>query len=395
MSNRKLARTLFIGATFLYWIALYLYVPTLPTYIYKQTLNLAVVGTVLSMYGLWQALVRIPIGIAVDKTGRGKPFILIFILFTTAGALTMGFSKTVGILTVGRAMTGLAAGTWVPLVAVFSSLFPPAQAVFATSLLTFSGTIGRLIATSLNGFLNELGGYELAFILAAASGVLACAIIFATRVQKGEAHEVSGSSIVKLFKRTDIMLPSVISLVGQTGTWAVTFGFLPLFAQELGASDVVKGLIVSLNLVAMMAGNLLNTLITKKVRHVLILSVSVTSFAAGIFVLTIAQQLWVVFAATALMGFSNGFSYPTLMGLSIKDVDQSHRTSAVGIHQSVYAIGMFAGPWLGGIIADAFGIRRMFGVVAGFVLIVSYVLIAIYSGRIKFASNTAGTPSKR
>ena len=145
----------------------------------------------------------------------------------------------------------------------------------------------------------------------------------------------------------------------------------------------------------MMAGNLLNTLITKKVRHVLILMVSVTSFVAGIFILTIAQQLWVVFAATALMGFSNGFSYPTLMGLSIKDVDQSHRTSAVGIHQSVYAIGMFAGPWLGGIIADAFGIRRMFGVVAGFVLIVSYVLIAIYSGRIKFASNTAGATSKK
>ncbi len=47
----------YIAAAFLYWISLYLYVPTLPTYVQTKTDNLAVVGTVLSMYGLWQAIV--------------------------------------------------------------------------------------------------------------------------------------------------------------------------------------------------------------------------------------------------------------------------------------------------------------------------------------------------
>ena len=36
----------------------------------------------------------------------------------------------------------------------------------------------------------------------------------------------------------------------------------------------------------------------------------------------------------------------------------------MGLHQAVYAIGMFAGPWLSGILADAMGIRPMFGVTA-------------------------------
>ena len=38
----------------------------------------------------------------------------------------------------------------------------------------------------------------------------------------------------------------------------------------------------------------------------------------------------------------------------------------MGIHQAVYALGMFAGPWIGGILSDALGIRAMFAIMAGY-----------------------------
>ncbi|NTW99761.1 MAG: MFS transporter, partial [Geobacteraceae bacterium] len=40
------------------------------------------------------------------------------------------------------------------------------------------------------------------------------------------------------------------------------------------------------------------------------------------------------------------------------------RSTALGLHQSIYAIGLFAGPWLSGILADSFGIQPMFGITA-------------------------------
>jgi predicted MFS family arabinose efflux permease len=49
------------------------------------------------------------------------------------------------------------------------------------------------------------------------------------------------------------------------------------------------------------------------------------------------------------------------MGMSIEKVDDSRRSTAMGLHQSVYAVGMFAGPWLSGILAKAMGIQPMFG----------------------------------
>jgi MFS family permease len=41
----------------------------------------------------------------------------------------------------------------------------------------------------------------------------------------------------------------------------------------------------------------------------------------------------------------------------------------MGLHQAVYAIGMFVGPWLSGIFANALGLRPMLGITAGMCLV--------------------------
>lgn len=106
MNKTTVPRTLFLAATFLYWVSLYLYIPTLPTYILTRTATLAVVGTVLAMYGLWQALLRIPVGISVDRVGNGKVFIVVGMLVASVGALVMGVGKTVFALTLGNQPCG-------------------------------------------------------------------------------------------------------------------------------------------------------------------------------------------------------------------------------------------------------------------------------------------------
>jgi MFS family permease len=53
----------------------------------------------------------------------------------------------------------------------------------------------------------------------------------------------------------------------------------------------------------------------------------------------------------------------------------------MGWHQSVYAIGMFAGPWLSGLIADSIGIRPMFGATAFGCLVASAFLIRLLPGK--------------
>ena len=156
-------------------MAQYIYLPTLPTYVQSKASDLAVVGVVLSMFGLWQAIIRLPLGIAADWLGWRKPFILIGLGLAGLGAWIMGTTDTVRRLDDWPRGDGLSAGAWVPLVVGFSALFPPKEAVKASALLTLFNSVGRVLATSVTGSLNNLGGYALAFFVA--TGIAALSII--------------------------------------------------------------------------------------------------------------------------------------------------------------------------------------------------------------------------
>jgi len=364
VSSRKALLALYIAAVFLYWMALYLYVPTLPVYAQGKTDNLALVGVVLSMYGLWQAIIRLPLGIAADWLGWRKPFILVGFGLAGLGAYVMGTSRTIDGLIVGRAITGLAAGTWVPLVVVFSALFPPAEAVRASSLLTMVGSLGRMTATSATGSLNAWGGFPLAFFLAAAAAAIAIVVVLPAQEPRRPPKAPSLRGLGVLITRRDVLLPSLLSTVQQYAVWATTFGFLPILAKELGASGVVQSILVTMSIAVLTVGNLTATTIVRRIGARSLVYIAFGVLFLGVGAAAIALSLALIFFAQFCIGLSQGIGYPVLMGMSIERVQDSERTTAMGLHQAVYAIGMFAGPWLSGILADAIGLRPMFAVTA-------------------------------
>jgi MFS family permease len=368
IGSRRLTITLYATAVFLYWMALYLYVPTLPTYAQGKSDSLALVGVVLSMYGLWQAIIRLPLGITADWLGWRKPFIVVGFVLAGLGAWMMGVAKGVNELIVGRAVTGLAAGTWVPLVVVFSSLFPPDEAVRASAMLTLVGSVGRVLATGVTGSLNELGGYSLAFFLATGAAVLAILIVLPARERRRSSQRPSVGGIRRLISRPDVLLPSLLSAVNQYANYAVTYGFLPILAEQLGATDVTKSMLVSMYIGVTTLGNLVAMSIVSRIGAQRLVYLAFLLLFAGIGGAAIVPSLALLFVAQFCIGLSSGVAYPVLMGLSIRYVADAERTTAMGLHQAVYAIGMFAGPWLGGLLADAIDIRPMFGVTAFFCL---------------------------
>jgi len=373
-SSRRRMIALYVTAVFLYWVALYLYVPTLPTYAQSKSGNLALVGVVLSQYGLWQAIIRLPLGIVSDWLGWRKPFVVAGFVLVGLGALIMGLAGDVNGLIVGRAITGLAAGTWVPLVVVFSSLFPPHEAVRASALLTFAGSVGRVLATGVTGSLNELGGYSLAFFLAAGAAVLAILVISPTRELRHPSQRPSMKGIGRLVSRRDVLLPAVLAAVSQYANWAATFSFTPILARQLGGTDTTQSMLVSMHIGVVTLGNLVATAIVNRIGARRLVTLSFVLASAGLGGAALASSLSLLFVAQVCIGLSQGTVYPVLMGMSIRHVADAERTTAMGLHQAVYAIGMFGGPWLSGILADAVGIQPMFGVTALTCLVVGLLV---------------------
>lgn len=353
-------------------MGLYLYGSTLPVYVQSKVSDLAVVGTILSMYGLWQAIVRLPVGIVADWMGRRKPDVIVGLVIVAAGAYGLGQSQDATALTISRALVGIGAGTWVPLLVLFNSLYKPEEAFRATGLITLISTLTRMLATGLNGPINTLsGGYETAFNLAAvAAGVAIVVMLFVS--EKPETPKPPHlATLSKLFLRPDVLGPALLNLVLHYADWGTTFSFIPLLARnQFGASDVVISTMTSVNLGVVAAGNLLVTWLGKRLPYKTMLAISFALVGAGLGIAAIAPSLIFVIIGQMVLGIGFGIAYPVLLGACIRYVDGNQRASAMGLNQAVYGIGMFAGPWLSGIISVATGgIQPMLALTAVVVLI--------------------------
>ncbi len=373
VNSRRGVIGLYMAAVVFYWASMYFYVPTLSAYIKTKTNDLAMVGLVMAQYGLWQAVARFPLGIVADWMGRRKPFIIAGFALAGLGALWMGLTNSVNGLLIGRALTGFAASVWVLLVVAVNSQFPPEDAVRISALALGVNSVSRMFATSVTGALNDRGGYPLAFFVAAGAAALAMLTMAGVREVARPPKAPSLGGLGKLITRRDVLVPSLLCAVSQFAIWAGPFTFTPILAKNLAASDNTLSLLTSLNIAMVMLGSFATSVIARRVSARWIVAFTFVVIALSMGMLTLAHSLPLVFVAQICFGLASGIGYSVLMGLSIRDVDETQRATAMGLFQAVYATGMFAGPWLSGILANRIGIQPMFGVVGAACLIIGLV----------------------
>lgn len=362
----------FVFSVFCYWMALYLYVPTLPLYARRFSDDLGTVGVVLSMYGFWQALTRFPVGMATDRLGRSKPIIFLGFGLTALGAWLLGMAPNIFWLGVGRAVTGLAAATWVPIVVVFCRFFPRSQTIRASAILTMGGAVARIVSTSTTGFLNAQGGYELAFYIAAVTAIVSCFSLFLAPADPKRIYRPALVPLRALVLRPQVLFPSLLNAMAQFINFALTFGFMPILASNLGANDIQVSLLITINMTLNLLGNATTAAMAHKMGPRNLLRAEFLLLGVGALLAGLAPRIWWLFLAQACIGMAIGIGYPALLGLSIRDVSEQERTTAMGLHQAVYGVGMFSGPFVTGFLANWLGIGPTFLVLSAFSLLMLY-----------------------
>lgn len=179
-----------------------------------------------------------------------------------------------------------------------------------------------------------------------------------------QANFPSLGGLGRLLARRDVSVSFLLTAIGQYTLMASVWGFIPILAKRMGAGNVQISLLVTVHIVFIILGSLIASRHARLVKGRGMLTISFVLMAAGIGLAAIAPSLVWIFAAQVIHGLSIGLSYPVLMGLAIENVPPEERSTAMGLHQSIYAIGLFAGPWVSGILADFLGIQPMFAITA-------------------------------
>ena len=364
-------RALAITAHVLFWMSLYVYVPVLPTYARDLGASLGMVGLVVGAYGLTQLVLRIPIGVWSDRLARRKPFLIGGMLANAAGAVTLALAPAAWLLVVGRAITGIGASTFVIASVHLAEFFPSRMFARATGIAVGLSAASQVVIMLIGGAVAEVSSVATTFWVAVGLGVVGAAVLLPlpdhARPLQGQPPQ--GRALARAGTQRSTLVAAALAALLQYAQFGLTFAFVPLWGQALGASNFDLGLLATVSIAANGLGALVLVGAGARLNG---RAAAVSGFlltAVSGLLIPILPNLGVLIAVQAIGGFGRGLVFPALMAHSIERAAPAERATAMGVFQGVYALGMFLGPVSAGVLAEWMGLERVFLLIGGLMVL--------------------------
>ncbi|KAA9005106.1 MFS transporter [Paenibacillus spiritus] len=361
-NNRK-NRRFFLLLVFLFWFSSYIYVPVLSPYVEHLGASYLMVGMVIGVYGLMQILLRMPIGIGSDVTGRRRSYIWLGLAASGVGCLLFLGGDQPGWALAGRAVSGVAASAWVVYSIMFADYWPKEESGRAMGMLQFTTVAAQLTSMLLSGYLVDRWGWNTPFILGAlvAAGALLLALRLPEQRRSSDGPGIRLNELVPVMREPQLVRVSLLSVMAHCVLFITMFGYTPSQALNLGASKGDLGwLTLSFMLPHAIATLYGRRLLVGRMGDRGVLTLGFAGTAAFTLLIPFLPSFGALCATQIGNGLMQGLIFPLLLGKSVEGIHPAKRATAMGFYQAVYALGMSGGPFVAGWISSLWGLRGGF-----------------------------------
>jgi len=337
-----------------YWMTIYSYVPNLPEYARSMGADAVMLGLIGGAYGIAPIILRMPIGMIADKLGKSKGILLIGmgVLALSCGVLIL--AQNTGMIFVGRLIAGAAAAWWVVLNTTYADYHSNELQVKAQGVLGATSSVGRLAATAIGGIIAQFLGVHAIFIFAFVIAMLCVILTAQLKEVPKPPQEKFFRELLPLLRNRDMIIIAAVMLLAQFLCFSAPILFTAVIAQDMGASSFELGMLTMAFFAASAVSSLfVGSRFYKKIGGINALVLAFFINAASLVPLFYHLNLAAVFVMQALFGIGYGIVLAATSGLVIRSVMPHQRGGAVGIFQSLYAIGVLVGPVVAGNITKA------------------------------------------
>ena len=167
---------------------------------------------------------------------------------------------------------------------------------------------------------------------------------------------------------TPPMLTVALLVMFTSAGFGMVLPFLPLYAEDLGASPVLIGLMVSAFAVGSGAASLAGGVVADRAGRKRSLTLGMLLFGVATLLLAFVRKPATFVALRALEGAGFGLIYPAANALAQDHAPPERLGRALGAYGTVTLLGSFLGPAAGGLLAGRFGYAGTFLIVAGLAL---------------------------
>ncbi|MEI6101272.1 MAG: MFS transporter, partial [Eubacteriales bacterium] len=337
-----------------FWMTQYSYMPNLPVYSQSLGADAVTLGVIGGVYGIAQIILRIPIGVTSDRTGKNKLMLIIGCSVLALSCAILIAARDTNTIILGRLVAGAAAAWWVVLSATYADYHSDDKQVRAQGVLSASSSAGKVVSAIVGGVIALYFGIHSIFIFAFIMAIVCLILSFRLTDLPKKPQAKSFRDIFPLFKNKDLIVLSVIGILLQLICFAAPGYFTAIAADNLKASSFDIGM---LNLVFFLSTGITSLFVGSRIyRKVGGIKVLIIAFLISAFTcipLFYHINIGVIYIMQMVAGLSYGITNSAVAGLVIRCVTPDQRGAATGIYQSIYGIGIVLGPVLVGSITKA------------------------------------------
>lgn len=323
------------------------------------------VGLALGAYGLTQALLQLPFGMASDKYGR-KPMIYIGLAIFAIGSMVAALAMNIEGVIIGRAIQGAGAVSAV-VTALVADLTRDEHRTKA--MATIGGTIGIAFAFSLvaGPILNEWMGVPGIFFLTGILTLAAIAVVRFVVPDPVHSHYHSDASAAPA-KLKDVLknrqlLRLNYGIFALHAAQMAMFVVVPFAINQTSDMDVNQHWKIYLPVVlaafVLMVPAIIYAEKQSKMKQVFVAAVAVMLLAQIMFAVSISY-FWGIVASLTIYFIAFNLLEASLPSLISKIAPAAAKGTAMGVYNTAQSLGIFVGGAFGGYLSHVYGFASVF-----------------------------------
>lgn len=347
----------------LFWFAQYIYVPNTAPYLLAQKVTADFVGIIVGVYGGVQMSLRFPMGILADWLGKHKLIIIVGCAFSGGASVVRILESTGYGFLIANIMSGVASSLWVSFMLLSTKYITPERMQTQIGYLFAANNFGIMLAFITSAVCFEGFGMDFLCLCSALSGALAMLLALSLKEDDpayAHLHEPPESKhrplvadLIKVAKRKRIWFFAFLASIQQGVTMTTIMSFSNEAALRIGGSSYEMGLMT----IVFILFNVISSYYSGKppftrISQGFLVSSALFLLAAYCFLSVMVTHIYLLIIIQVFLGWSFGFVFTIATSESIVGVEHYRRSSAIGLFQALFAIGMTTVPIIAGRIIE-------------------------------------------
>ena len=262
---------------------------------------------------------------------------------------------------IGRTITGVAAAGWVAISVYYSSFFPKNERFKSSTIILASNMIAVFLGTFLSGYISDLIDIKTCFFISMVSAIFSSLLFLVSKEKPfDDKSQFTTTQFINLLKNKLLICLCLIGIFIQFIVFSINFSYFPIYLNRLEFSDSIVGNVVAFYTLASFMGTILSPKLIQRFGLWKIFIFSSIIIGITTLITPYFENLILLILLRLIGGIGGGIIFSSCMSSIVRGFQENYQASAMGIFQAVYAIGMFLGPVISGIIGSRINLESVF-----------------------------------